>query len=258
MVEEWRLLETGWSRPFFNLAVEEAVLNAVGSGVSASTVRLWLNAKSVVLGRYQRPELEVDFGTCKKYDVVLTRRSTGGGAVYHDAGNLNYSIYLSRTHPLAHNCVLRMFHQTSEAVIRGLRKLNIRTLYKAPNTILLEGKKVSGMAGAIKRDGILVHGTLLVDADLEVLREVLRQPQAGCANLSKSVRSVPAEVANINEFHGGVTLAEVRNALRRGFEETFKVELREAALTDTEETLAENLVRIKYCRAEWILEGLAE
>jgi len=255
-VEDWRLLEVHCSNPFRNLAIEEAVLQAVGKGEAPNTIRLWGNANAVVLGRFQCPQLEINFIACREHETIIARRLTGGGTVYQDAGNLNYSVYLTRTHRLARDSVVEMFRQTALAVALGLRRLGVDAEFKTPNMLMLRGKKISGMAGAVKWGGILVHGTLLVEANLDVLREVLSQPTALCADLPRSVRSVAAEVANISSLCSEPSMKEVRTVLRIGFEEEFGIRLKESTITDEEAAIAEALTEKKYSRPEWILGGL--
>ena len=256
--EKWRLLEASSRSVFFNLATEEAVLQAVGKARSPNAIRLWVNTNSVVLGRFQNPQLEIDFAACKKYGAVIARRLTGGGTVYHDSGNLNYSVYLSRRHRLARDSVVEMFRQTALAVVSGLKNLNVNTEFKAPNSILLGGKKISGMAGAVKWGGILVHGTLLVEANLEIMREVLSPSAVPHVNLPKSVRSVPSEVTNITASCSRASLDVVRRVLRAGFEQAFGIRLKESTLSNEEAALAETLAEKKYSRPDWILRGLSD
>src|SRR2546428_13913585 len=99
--ETWRLIDVEYpDDPFMNMSVEEAIPRAVGEGKAPSTVRFWHNSNTIVLGCFQSSNLEVNFDACKETGTEVVRRFTGGGAVYHDAGNLNYAISLKKGHPL--------------------------------------------------------------------------------------------------------------------------------------------------------------
>src|SRR5881628_1017661 len=99
VLETWRLVDLEYrDNPFMNLAVEEAIPRMVGEGKAPSTVRFWHNSNTIVLGCFQSAELEVNFEECKETGTKVVRRFTGGGAVYHDGGNLNYAISLRRGH----------------------------------------------------------------------------------------------------------------------------------------------------------------
>ncbi|MEM3571714.1 MAG: hypothetical protein QW589_07300 [Candidatus Bathyarchaeia archaeon] len=91
-----RLLEIEYSDPYMNLALEEAIFRKLFNGESQATLRFWRNFSAVVIGRFQCISLEVNEEACKRYGIQIVRRITGGGAVYHDEGNLNYSIFLHK------------------------------------------------------------------------------------------------------------------------------------------------------------------
>src|SRR3989442_7324941 len=101
MAETWRLLDTEYrDDPFMNMSVEEAIPRAVGEGSAPNTVRFWHNSNTIVLGCFQSADLKVNYDACKETGTQVVRRFTGGGGVYHDAGNLNYAISLKKRHSL--------------------------------------------------------------------------------------------------------------------------------------------------------------
>src|SRR5256885_2711764 len=114
-METWRLVDLEYrDDPFMNMSVEEAIPRAVGEGKAPNTVRFWHNSNTIVLGCFQSALLEVNFDACKETGTTVVRRFTGGGAVYHDAGNLNYAISLRKGHPLVPDMDLRSEEHTSE------------------------------------------------------------------------------------------------------------------------------------------------
>jgi len=256
--EDWRLFEASQNDPFLNLAIDEAVLQLVGKGKSPDSFRTWVNTRTVVIGRNQCPELEVNFRACTKYGVAVARRLSGGGAVYHDSGNLNFSVYLCQTHRLARDGVVEMFRNIGQAVASSLEELGIDAEFKVPNTIQHHGKKFSGMAAVVKWGAVLVHGTLLVESDLDVLREVLEAPESHRENERRCVRSMKAEVINLQTCCSRVSIAEMREVLRTGFEQYFGIKLNEERIIDEESSLAKELNEMKYRRPEWIFRALSE
>ena len=254
MTETWRLVDLEYREdPFRNLAVEEAIPRAVGEGEAPETVRFWHNSNTIVLGCFQSAELEVNFEACKETATQVVRRFTGGGAVYHDNGNLNYAISLRRGHPLVPEDDLQsVFRRLSEGAVQGLRTLGVRAEFQPINDIQVDGRKVSGAAGSIRWGAIFHHGCILVASDLAILGKVLNVPKAKLAD--KHVASVQRRVTTIqNELGREVTTREVRDFLINGIETCYGVRLEEGELTRREVDLAEELCRSKYSRPEWNL-----
>src|SRR6266700_5460127 len=128
LVENWRLVDVEYrDDPFMNMSVEEAIPRAVGESKAPNTVRFWHNSNTIVLGCFQSARLEVNFDACKETGTEIVRRFTGGGAVYHDSGNLNYGISLRKGHPLVPDQYLQsVFEKLSEGSVHGLRKLGVK------------------------------------------------------------------------------------------------------------------------------------
>ncbi len=143
LVENWRLVDVEYrDDPFMNMSVEEAIPRAVGESKAPNTVRFWHNSNTIVLGCSQSAPLEVNFDACKETGTVVVRRFTGGGAVYHDAGNLNYAISLKRGHPLVPDADLQLvFRKLSQGAVEGLRLLGVNAEFQPINDIQVEGKK---------------------------------------------------------------------------------------------------------------------
>jgi len=253
--ETWRLVDVEYrDDPFMNLAVEEAIPRAVGEGVASNTVRFWHNSNTVVLGCFQSAELEVNFEACKETETEVVRRFTGGGAVYHDSGNLNYAISLKKGHPLVPNSDLQLvFKKLSEGAVEGLRSLGVKAEFQPINDISVDDKKVSGAAGSIRWGAIFHHGCILVASDLAILGRVLNVPKAKLAD--KHVASVQKRVTTIrDELRREITTKDVRDAIVHGIELSYDVRLEKGGLTGREMSLAKELYDTKYSRHEWNLE----
>jgi len=237
-----------------NLAVEEAIPRMVGEGKAPNTVRFWHNSNTIVIGCFQSAPLEVNFDACKETGTTVVRRFTGGGAVYHDAGNLNYAISLKQGHPLAPDLDLQqVFHKLSEGAVQGLQALGVRAEFQPINDIQVNGRKVSGAAGSIRWGAVFHHGCILVSSDLSILGKVLNVPKVKLAD--KHVASIQKRVTTVrDELNRDITTREVRHAIATGIEECYNIRLVEGELSTAERRLAEQLLRSKYTRPEWNLE----
>ena len=166
---------------------------------------LYIDGESVVMGKHQNPWREVDIGTARALGVAIARRISGGGTVFHDRGNLNFSFLMPR----------RIFDRRAnlEVVVRALGRLGVAAEVSPRYDILAAGRKISGNAFCFHREMALHHGTLLVDARLDRLGPLLEGLQ-GAANRaagghahieSYAVPSRPAHVVNLRELQPTVT-----------------------------------------------------
>lgn len=183
-------LETGSLNPYYNLAFEEYVLCNRRDG---DYLLLWQNDNTVVIGQNQNAEGEINRAFVEKYGINVVRRSTGGGAVYHDLGNLNYSFITD-----AENAGRQTMLRFTEPVVAALKGLGLRAETSGRNDILVEGRKVSGTAQRLYKHRILHHGTLLFSTNSEMASGALRvDPQKF---RSKSAKSVRSRIGNIKDF----------------------------------------------------------
>lgn len=232
-------LETNSTDPFYNLAFEEYVL---ANRTGGDYLLLWQNDNTVVIGRNQNAEAEIDRTFVEAHGIRVVRRATGGGAVYHDLGNLNYSFITDagETEKLA----IKRFTQP---VVSALRELGLRAEASGRNDILVEGRKVSGTAQRLLRARILHHGTLLFDADPGMVAGALHVDPEKFR--SKSAKSVRSRIGNIRDFlEEDMELpafwAYLKTALAgEGFEA--------GSLTAEELQGVETLKRDKYDTWEW-------
>ena len=187
----------GWR----NLAVEEYLMDTVGP--DDATVCFYVNDRAVIIGRNQNPWAECRLDRMEADGVQLVRRISGGGAVYHDRGNLNYSFIMGK----------RRYDVGAQMslVLGAVRALGIQAGFSGRNDLLADGRKFSGCAFCARGDARLHHGTLLVNADLDRLRNYLNV-DARKLN-AKGVRSVRARVCNLSELVPGLDVDTVRAAL---------------------------------------------
>ena len=161
-------LETNSFDPFYNLDFERSVFNRFDN---QSYFMLWQNEPSVIVGKNQIVEEEVNLEYVKEKGIKVVKRMTGGGSVYHDFGNLNYSFITNYEETSdSQNQLLSFF---TKPVITALQSLGINAYLSETNDILAEGFKISGTAQYVENSRILFHGTLLFDTDLTILDKVL-------------------------------------------------------------------------------------
>jgi len=197
-------LASGCLDPFANLALEESLLE--GSRLPRRAIFLYVDGPCVVVGRNQNPWIEASPSAC----VPVLRRISGGGAVYHDEGNLNWSLIVPRDE---HDREAELAFVASALASLGLRvEADERGALRFAGQGPFSGAKVSGTARRILRDRVLHHGTLLVAADLERMSACL-----GGATVARSAApsSVPSRVANLAQAAPGLRVDDVASALAR-------------------------------------------
>lgn len=177
-----RFLTNPSTDPWYNMSFDEYCLEQYPS--DDSFFYLWRNRPSVIIGLNQNAYSEVNLGYLQAHDIRLARRVTGGGAVYHDLQNLNYTIIGRDASP--------------QPVVDALRSLGVPAELTGRNDIFVDGRKVSGYARRLWRDRQIIHGTLMYDVDLDTLARVLDVPGSKLA--VKGIASVKSRVANLKDF----------------------------------------------------------
>lgn len=231
-------LETLSHDPAYNLAFEEYVLRTRTEG---DWLILWQNENTVVVGLNQNTLEEIDPDYVQAQNIRVVRRSTGGGAVYHDLGNLNFSFITD-----AGDLETLTMERFTTPVANALRGLGLDAEASGRNDILVSGKKVSGSAQRLLGSRLLHHGTLLFDSDGEVIRSALRPDPEKFT--SKSSKSVQSRVGNIRSFlKNDMTMPEFIDYLKSALAE----HLTPAALTEDELEEVRTLATEKYGTWEW-------
>jgi lipoate-protein ligase A len=238
--DNWRVLDYSSEDPAMNLAIDEAILRCLLEDHSPNTLRLWRNPPSVIIGCFQNPESVVNVEACKDLGINVLRRASGGGAVYHDFGNLNYSVMIRKSSLRADvEEVEKSYDVFCGGVVEGLKMLGIAACNRKGD-IVINGKKVSGSAQHRLYNTILHHGTLMIDVNLDLLGRSLglSEPQKYLVNLHDALSSK-------------VPLDKIEGFISNGFEKKFSMMLHKGTLTSIERLTAEKLYDLKYSKEDW-------
>jgi lipoate-protein ligase A len=215
-----------------NLALEEWLLDYAPQ---LPVLFLCVNDPCVVIGKNQNPWRECRLSLMEQEGVPLARRISGGGAVYHDPGNLNVSVMVPRTEYIE--------QKQYDLIFQCLETFGIGASGLGKNSLGVEGLKFSGQAFCHRRERTLHHGTLLVNADLDRLGRYLGPELDGIE--TKAVASVPADVANLTQFAPELTIGDLSESLMERFKEMYG--------GDSVPTLWRDAEIEKYCAATQLL-----
>lgn len=254
--EPWRLLDLSDADPYLNMAIEEALMHSVGAGDAPPTLRLWQNQNAVIIGYFQDAEVEADLEACRELGTAVVRRVSGGGAVYHDPGNLNYALVLPLGHPQVPDDIMASYRLYCGAVIEALAGLGLSAEFAPINDIVVGGRKVSGTAQARRWGALLHHGTLLLHLDIPTMGRVLKVTREHLEK--KGVKSVTERVATLEQLGRPTSVAEAKAALAAGLERSLGVRFQPGSLTPAERELVRRLHKEKYGRPEWNLKRPAD
>jgi len=189
-----RAIVLGALDPASALAWDEAIAR---SSLDRPALLLWRTQAAVVIGRFQRADWEIDAGACARHGVRVWRRFTGGGAVLIDPGTLCVALAWPAGHAWAAEGVPEMYRPLLNGIVRACRAKGVNAS-RDERTVRVDDRKVSGIAAHRGRAGMLVHGTLLIDADLDVLRECLAGRRDGdLEGRPRPAPSRPDSVANV-------------------------------------------------------------
>ena len=199
-------LESPSRDPYFNLALEEYVFERMDK--SKSYFLLWQNDNTIVVGKYQNTAEEIDQAYVDAHHIRVARRLSGGGAVYHDRGNLNFTFIVDRADAPGLN-----FKIFVRPVVEALARFGVHAAFTGRNDLTIDGMKFSGNAQYARRGRLLHHGCIMLDSNLTSVADALRVKEAKFA--SKAVKSVRSRVTTINAHAPApISMEDFKRALK--------------------------------------------
>lgn len=181
----------GITDPYINLAIEEYVLNQFGE--NDTYLLFYINAPSIIIGKNQNSVEEINTDYVDENNIKVVRRLSGGGAVYHDEGNLNFSFITKDDGDSFHN-----FAKFTKPVVQALNKIGVPAELVGRNDLVIEDRKISGNAQFATRGRMFSHGTLMLDSEIEHIVSALNVKKEKIE--SKGIKSIRSRVANISEY----------------------------------------------------------
>lgn len=235
------LISLDTTNAHFNLAAEEYLLKEKEEDI----FMLWRNDNAIIVGKNQNSLGEINREKAEEKNVAVVRRLTGGGAVYHDLGNLNYTFIMKNDGSDFLN-----FRKFSEPVIKALNEMGVKASLSGRNDLLIEDKKFSGNAQCVHKNRMLHHGTLMFKTNINLLSEVLNVDRSKIE--SKGIASVKSRVTNISEHlpDKSITVTDFRDKLLQ----SVAADLSGAvmySLTDEDVSAINKLKSEKYDTWEW-------
>jgi lipoate---protein ligase len=231
----------GITNPRINLAIEEYALKNLD--INETYLLFYINEPSIIIGKNQNSVEEINTEYVESNGIHVVRRLSGGGAVYHDLGNLNYSFITKDDGDSFHN-----FRKFTEPVIAALKQMGVNAELSGRNDILVEGRKISGNAQFSTKGRMFTHGTLLFNSEMEHIVSALRVKKDKIE--SKGIKSVRGRVANISEFLSEkMTIAEFRSALLKFIFQGHEVT--EYVLTEEDWQKIHQLSKERYQNWDW-------
>lgn len=198
---------------FYNLSLEEELL--FQAQCNSTILYLWINEPCVIIGRNQVSFMECNMEYIKNQNINIVRRNSGGGAVYQDLGNLNYT-FINKIGE-------KNTEKQKKLLLEVLKELGIKGYFSGRNDILIDQKKISGQAEYSEDENEYLHGTLMINVNIENLEKSLT-PSSNKLK-SKGIRSIKSRVTNISEYNKKVNIEQVKEIIIRKFQDIFgKVE----------------------------------
>jgi lipoate-protein ligase A len=274
----WRLIHTPPARGAWNMAVDEAILEAVGRGEAPPTLRLYAWQPPCLSLGYAQPASDADQSVLEVLGWELVRRPTGGRAILH-TDELTYAVIAPHTEPRLSGGVLESYRTLAQALLRALHLLGIPAqaaqasgapdspggemqrkqpqnpvCFDVPSDyeITVDRKKLVGSAQARRKEGILQHGSLPLNGDLTRITQALVFPNEADRRQAAQDLLAHATTAEAVLEEGAPSWPDARRAFAQAFQETLNLELNPSKLSPEESRRADQLVEVKYAHPEWI------
>jgi lipoate-protein ligase A len=233
------LYRSDYQDPHFNLATEEYLLK----NYKQDFFLIYLNSPSVIVGKHQNTMAEINYNYIQESGIPVIRRLSGGGTVYHDPGNINFTFIASGI-----SNKLSDFKKYTAPVMQTMEKLGLQPEYSNRNDLLINGLKFSGNAEHIWKNRILHHGTILFNSNLDILNESINSKNDQFED--KAVKSVKSQVTNISPLLKDVTIQDFIEELKQTVLGIYD-HCKEFTLTERDHREIQKLVGDKYSTWKW-------
>ncbi len=239
MCKKLRVLISNVTNPWFNLAIEDWIFNELAA--DTQILFLWRNTDTVVIGHFQNPWLECKIDKMENDGVFLARRQSGGGAVFHDLGNTNFT-FMSPKQDFDQ-------HTNFKIICQALATLGIDAKLSGRNDLLVGDKKISGSAFKQKIDRAFHHGTMLLKANMDKLNDYLQPHPLKLA--AKGIKSVRSRVANLVEFNSQINHQILCDTIIQAFERHYEQKVDIEILDEQKLTQLPTLQQYYAKMADW-------
>lgn len=273
MTETWSFINTGSKDPYYNMAMDEALLNFVSRGEIDPVIRFYTwNPATLSIGYFQRLQKEIDIDKVKEKGFGLVRRQTGGRGVLHDK-ELTYSVIVPESHPNMPSTVTEAYRVISQGLLEGFKNLGFDTYFAVPKTpeerqklkqprssvcfdapswyeLVVEGRKIAGSAQTRQKGVILQHGSILQDIDIDELFDMfIYKNERLKLKMKEAFVEKAVAINDISDEH--ITISQMEEAFEKGFKKGLNIELKPLELTEAQLAEVEELTE-KYRSDEWM------
>lgn len=237
-IKHSKIIHSNSYNPWYNLALEEYLLN--NTKRNEVILYLWQNENTVVIGRNQNAWKECDCKLLEKDEGRLARRLSGGGAVYHDLGNLNFTFIMDKK--------LYDIHTQLKVILNAVRDSDIEAEFSGRNDLVVSKKKFSGNAFYYSTQAAYHHGTILIDTDFKNMVKYLQVSKEKIK--SKGIESVKSRVINLKELNPELSIEKMKKELEKYFADLYQINPdREIIAPDQNEKVRK--LKDKYSAWEW-------
>lgn len=273
MTEIWNFINTGSKNPYYNMAMDEALLNFVSRGEIDPVIRFYTwNPATLSIGYFQRLQKEIDIDKVKEKGYGLVRRQTGGRGVLHDK-ELTYSVIVPESHPNMPSTVTEAYKIISQGLLEGFKNLGFETYFAIPRSkeerdklkqprssvcfdapswyeLVVEGRKIAGSAQTRQKGVILQHGSILQDIDIDDLFDMFKfKNERLKAKMKENFVQKAVAINDISNQH--ITLNEMENAFKSGFKKGLNIDFKPLELTEKQIEEVQEL-EDKYRSEAWM------
>ncbi|BAW90722.1 lipoate--protein ligase family protein [Staphylococcus capitis] len=273
MTETWNFINTGSQDPYYNMAMDEALLNFASRGEIDPVIRFYTwNPATLSIGYFQRLQKEIDIEKVNEKGFGLVRRQTGGRGVLHDK-ELTYSVIVPESHPNMPSTITEAYRVISQGLLEGFKNLGFETYFAVPRSkeereklkqprssvcfdapswyeLVVEGRKIAGSAQTRQKGVILQHGSILQDIDIDELFDMfIFKNDRLKAKMKEAFVEKAVAINDISDTH--ITLSEMEKAFEEGFKTGLNIEFKPLELS--EQQLAEvKELEEKYRSDDWM------